>query len=381
MGNHQVQIFATSRTLIMKLKFDLSLSKELCKPELRPDVPKGATFVERIIAPRNKVAYILENQNRVLNVVQSDVTNLKTSFLVNGWVHSEYPPMAMEDEDRKGMYLGLSGFNRDAAAEELGSDEMMYDVYKFDTPLIKRLTKNKSNLIRTPRSPNTKEDLIFQTLQAIEYKEISNTDDEIKWFIDEIAADKSVSERKNIFKKVRENKSSFSNILTYHSRKGINSTMEAAKKLKIACKGDENITSSGKLGYIPPYANPTTNFRDAKKLIKKHGFQDIEFHFYIPEASGDAEVLKQQRVNTIRIFKTAVREEAEWIQTIMEKLGHTHELDEIINVLPYKAKGFLPQYKNPDPKKGGLPTETDVVSLPTKSKPVQANNILKFVSA
>lgn len=365
----------------MKLKFDLNLSKKLCDPKQRPNLPKGAHFVDRKILPRNQVVYLLENQNRVLNVVQDDVSDIKTSFMINGWIHTEYPPIIVEDPDRPKMYLGIVGFNRDAAAESIGSDEMIYDIYRFDTPLAKRLCKNKSNYNRTPSSPNTKDDLIFQTLQAIEYKEIANTDDEIKWFIDEVAGDKSTAERKNIFKKVRENKSSFSNIMTYHSGKGVNSTIEAAKKLNIACKGDENFGATGKLGYIPPYPNPTTNFRDAKKLIKKYGYQDIDFHFYIPDASGQLPALNQQRAVWTETFNKSVLEEAEWIQTVMEKLGHKVDIEEIVKVLPYKSRGFLPQYKNPDPKRGGLPTETDVVKMPSSSKPVQANNILKFVNA
>ena len=348
---------------------------------MRPNLPKGAHFVKRVILPRDQVFYLLENQNRVLNVVQDDVSNIKTSFLVNGWIHTEYPPIIVEDPNRPNMYLGIVGFNRNAAADAVGSSEMIYDIYKFDTPLAKRLCKSKTNYNRTPSSPNTKDDLIFQTLQAIEYKEISNTDDEIKWFIDEVAGDKSPTERKNIFKKVRENKSCFSNIMTYHSGQGVNSTIEAAKKLNIACKGDGNHGASGRLGYIPPYPNPTTNFRDAKKLIKKYGYQDIDFHFHIPEASGQLPVLNQQRAARIESFNKSVLEEAEWIQTVMKKLGHQVDVERIVEVLPYKAKGFLPQYKNPDPKRGGLPTETDVVNLPTAQAPVQANNILKFVSA
>ncbi|MFZ8934029.1 MAG: carboxyl transferase domain-containing protein, partial [Bacteriovoracaceae bacterium] len=43
---YQDQISATSRTLIMKLKFDLNLSKKLCDPKQGPNLPKGAHFVE-----------------------------------------------------------------------------------------------------------------------------------------------------------------------------------------------------------------------------------------------------------------------------------------------------------------------------------------------
>jgi hypothetical protein len=300
---------------------------------------------------------------------------MKITFELNGYIHTEYPPIVVENPIHTRIeleYDGLIGHTRDQTLRELSVTHMIYDVYKFDSPLAKRLFNGAGNQVKTPKTQHTKNDIVMQTLKAIDASEIGNDDDEIIWFIDVVASDKSKKERKSIFDSVRGHKSQYSNLLTYHCGEGLNSTSEAAKKFNIPYKGDANHAKTNKLGYIPPYANPITSFAGAKKLIKKYGFQDIEFHFFIPKPK-QAPALYEQREEHEMEFDSAVVDEAWWLQMMMEQFGTKKSLEEIIKKLPYKKKGWLPCYLNADPSKGGNPNEETIVDK--NGNPVGTTNV------
>jgi hypothetical protein len=353
----------------MKLLLDIEQSLKKCPPTKSPflkKIPerilKDIEHVARKRIKPNDVIYRIDDQTRELKVVQSNVAPLKTSFEVSGFIHDEYPPVVIEDSDKEGRYLGIIGHTRDQAFKELNVEFMMYDVYKFKSPLAKRYFNNCSNRVEAPKVPHTKNDITFQVLQAIENKELSNLEDDIMEFIDVVASDKSKSERKAIYKNVRERKSQYTNLATYHCGQGLNSTTEAAKKYNLPYKGKEGLATSGKLGYIPPYANPITNFAASKKLIKEHGYQDIYFTFYIPEPQPQP-ALTKERQNIEKAFDDAVRVEAEWIQIVMEQLGQKINIDDIQKVLPWKKDNWLPQDLTPQSSDGGKPKENGIVDV------------------
>jgi len=350
----------------MSLKFDIQKSLELCPPEKRiihKEFKDQIEFVERIIEDSSKVVFRLKNQTRSLGIVPEDVSAIKSSLKTHGYLHTEYPPIVFPDEDKEGYYDGLSGFNRKAACEDLGEDKFMYDVYKFKTPLSKFVISKTANHVFAPCSPNTKEDLIHQTLNAIEDGLIENDDDRLKWLIDIIAADKSVKERESIFKGVRKYKSKFSHLKTYHCSKkgGPRSTKEAALKFNLGWEGSKNLGNSNKLGYIPPYGNPVTAFANSEKLIKLYGWKDIEFTFFV-ETPEPGSLLKDRKAILAK-FEQAKQDKAEFYQVLLQEFGVHISVAEIKAKLPWKAKGFLPHHENPDPSKGGLPTENTIVDV------------------
>lgn len=344
----------------MKPLFDIQKSLKLCPPEDRPNLPKGARHKRRIVAKRKSVIYDSKNQVRYLSVLHDSASDIATSFQLNGYLHDEYPPVVTVNPNNPELFNGESGFTRDAAADKLGWETMIYDIYEFDTPLALRKFRLKSNKSIRPSKPNTKQDIINQTVSAIESGEIENTDDSIKEFIDDVADDKSVKERSNIFKSVRGRKSAHPSLITYHCDTGKNSTLEAAEKFNLPYSGDKRYTQTGKLGYIPSSFTPKTSFTDSKKLIIQYGYQDIDFNFFLPEPKM-VPALYKQREDGIESFEKFKRTEAEWIQIIMEQFGFHKSVQEIYDVLPQKAKGFLPQYKDADPKKEGNPQEESVV--------------------
>jgi hypothetical protein len=366
----------------MTLKFDIEKSLNLCPPQKRVihDSIKGEIeFVRRIVLDRDKVTYRMCDQIRVLGVVEEDAGDIKVSLETHNFIHTEYPPIIAEDPDREGHYFGKTGFNRNAACEHLGEKQFIYDLYKFKSPKSEFIIKNTSNHNFTPKKSNTKEDLIQQILLAIDTKIIINDDDEIKDLINIIAADKSIKERNNILKGVRGHKTKFSNLKTYHCSKngGKRSTKEAAKKFNLGWEGDSNLATSGKLGYIPPYPNPVTAFAGAEKLIKKYGFRPIYFTFFIPEPLPEPQ-LTQQREKHLAIFNKELHKKAEFYQIFLSEFGVYKSIDEILDILPYKVNGFLPQHENPNPLRGGRPTEDTVVDVNGNPVVEEPTNVLKF---
>jgi hypothetical protein len=352
----------------MSLQFDIEKSLELCPPDKRM-FPKTLSqesidemvFVERKIIPKDKVTFRMKDQIRSLGSVPENVYELKVSLETHGYIHSEYPPIVVEDDDKVGYYNGISGFNRDHASDVLGEKYFMYDVYSFKSPLAKFYMKTISNHIYNPKKGNTKEDLIHLVLKAIEDGIIENDDDALKRHIGIIAADKSVGERKNILKGVRSYKTKFSHLRTYHcGESGAKSTKTAAKKHGLGWGGDKNLADTGKLGYIPPYGKPITALAQSENLLKKYSFTPIEFTFFIPEPSPEPK-LTQDRLNKLREFEEAKSKKMEFYQVLLAEFGVHKSIKEIEEKIPMHVLGFLPQHENPDPTKGGRPTEDTIV--------------------
>lgn len=352
----------------MKLALNIEESLKNCPPTKNPaylrlpdDIRSQCVFLGRKILPTKQVDYSVENQTRVLKVKQDKVGEIRSSFEVSGFVHTEYPP-AIKPSERKNFYVGLVGHTRNQVFSELDVSHMMYDMWGFTSPLAERLFNGCHNQVFTPREPHSKQDIIFQILEAIEKNEIPNTDVAIRDMIKILAADKTEKERKTIFKKVRENKSKFSHIATYHSGEGTNSTSEFAKKYNVPYKREANYESTGKLGYIPPYSKPVTNVYNSKmQMTDENNLLDYYFTFYVSNPTPGT--LKQKRKVILQEFNDMLLHEATFIKLIMDKIGVDVDKDKILNALPWHYSGFLAQDMQPIPEKYGRMKEEGVVDV------------------
>ena len=106
----------------MKALFNVQESLSLCPPKYN----NGVKFIKRIILKRSDVTYPAKHQIRVLNIDEKKVPEIRDSFLVKGYVHSEYPPTIKVDPNNKERFIGLSGYHRNSAANQAGWDTMMY---------------------------------------------------------------------------------------------------------------------------------------------------------------------------------------------------------------------------------------------------------------
>ena len=106
----------------LKREFDVELSKQLC-PQRAFYI--GCAIKKTLVIPIESILFedpetgeSLQSREQVN--VTTNVTELTTSLKYRGWLHSEQRLFVQEVKGKKNLYLLRSGFNRLAAAKELG---------------------------------------------------------------------------------------------------------------------------------------------------------------------------------------------------------------------------------------------------------------------
>lgn len=346
----------------MKTLFDINESLKLCPPKYQP----GVKFVKRIILNRSSVTYHIDKNPRVLNVVAERIPDLRDSFLTNGFIHTEPPPTIKVDPSNKDRFIGLSGYHRNAAAEQANWKTMMYDVLEFDSPKDERTHRLTSNHVFTPCIPNTVEDLVKQLREAVANKEIPNIESEIKDYIKIIAADKPESVKDKIFKNFKKTQSVSDTLLCYHSGSGENSTTTYAKKHGLPFSGRGNWKTTGRLGYITKESTPRITLHDAKHHSKNHADQIIEIYAYI-QSPIDGKALNRQRKEYKESFDRFIENDCLMLQHQLRIFGFDVPLSDIKKKHPVRLVGFLPQDITPDPFNNGKPKENGIVDVNGRS--------------
>lgn len=342
-----------------KHSFDIELSLKLCPPKY----PKGVRFIKRIVIDRLDVTYPPSHQIRQLNVDMKKVPEIRDSFEVSGYIHSESPPTIKVDPLNKKRFIGLSGYHRNAAVGQLGWDTMIFDVLEFDSPLVERIHCSVTNANRLPFISMTKSDYVKQVLEAVKNQEIPNEDFKVQEFIDAICPDKNEAFRKNIFTKFRKNKSYSATLVCYTTQSnGENSTHEYAMQYKLPNKGTATYASTSRLGYIISSPNPKTALYEAHKLSRNFNGQKVEFYGFI-ESPLQGAGLKNQRQTFKDDFEECVLNECKSIQYLLEKLGYKVSISEIRRAHPVVFIGFLHQDITPDEHNFGKPKEDGVVDV------------------
>ena len=172
----------------LKKEFDVALSKKLY-----PQKPFyiGCAVKKTLVVKIDDIFYedvetgeSLQSREQI-NVVDN-VTELTTSFKYRGWLHSEQRLFVQEVKGKKNKYLLRSGFNRLAAAKELGWKYIIVDVYEdaevLEDQILFKYVVNNDN---TPSKQNRDIDFVKGTVEAID-KQGLTTDAEIVAFLKKI---------------------------------------------------------------------------------------------------------------------------------------------------------------------------------------------------
>lgn len=349
--------------MAVKVHFDIELSKKLCPPKdpTNRHNKKIGKFVKRIVTKISTVTYEKDLNPRVHDIKPVNVIGIRDSFHVNGFIHSEQPPVIEVDPNNPNRFIGLSGYNRNEAAISLGWETMIYDVYEFDSPVSRRIFRSNSNHHKTPHTDMTKADIVKEINLAIRNKEIMNDKESIRDFVEELAADKTESIRKTIFNTVMKSNGSSDTIRLYHdNRDGDASLTRLAENLNLPIRGDKRYSQTKKLGYLISSATQKTTLYDAKKLSKEYDWKDVEIRAHIEEAK-ETPAIYNQRQEWEDKYNSFLKVDAEFVQEIMKRCGFVCDVDTILTKYPFPFKGFAPQVITSDPTKGGRPTEESVV--------------------
>jgi hypothetical protein len=341
----------------MKQLFDIEKSLKLCPPKYS----KGIKHIKRIVLNRSEVTYSDKNQIRVLKVDPNKVAELRDSFFVKGYVHSEPPPTVKVDPDNKNRFIGLSGWHRNSAASLAGWDTMIFDVLEFDSPLTQRKHANYTNKDRLPFVPVTINDLVKQVKEAVKLKELPNDDVEIMNFINDIADDRPVNVRQNILNKFRKHVSYSATLVCYRAQGGgEGSTKEFAERFGLPWSGIKFKNQTGRIGYITSESTPKTALVETHNYYKEFG-QKIEYYAFIenPIQGG----LIGQRETWLAKFNQFILDDCLFIQYILKQMGYSISLEVIKENHPVLFVGFLPQDITPNEFDNGKPLEQGVVDV------------------
>ena len=340
--------------------FDVQKSLELCPP----NYPKGVRFIKRIVLKRGKngvVDYLMTLNPRQHHVIITKVPEIRDSLLVNGYINTCSPPTIKVNPDNKDRFIGLSGYHREAAAEQAGWETMIYDVLEFDSPLDERKHKSVSNHHKTPFSPNTIQDIVKQVKEAVQANEITSSDEDVKELISILAADKTKAVQSKIYTDFRAHVPKSSTIRNYHTEGGSLSTEEFAKKYNLPYGGDDGYDDTKKLGYLTGIKTPKTTLFDAKKLSAQYDGQEVKIYAWIQANPKAAPAIYDQRIAWQETFNKFILQDCKSVQLIASLAGYKLDLQKLIDNHPVKFGGFLAQDISPNPLNGGKPKEEGIV--------------------
>jgi len=167
----------------MKLK-NLSLQKSLedC-PSEKSITEEGVIWEDRIIAARNRIEWLIEDQPRETSSDEKNVKKLRIDYENFGFDSTKPPQAIKEHPTKEGWYVGRKGFNREAAQSDLSVTECIYDLVSFETAWDEHCFKWESNETAehcNVSKENTLEDIIKGIIESLDTGFIVyKTDDEV----------------------------------------------------------------------------------------------------------------------------------------------------------------------------------------------------------
>ena len=202
-----------------------------------------------------------------------------------------------------------------------------------------------------PRSGSTLKDISNGIKVAIENKWLENTDVAIKDFIKRIASNKTDSNKRTIFKQVRDQ------VGIIESMRPLDAAGAAklAEEVKVPYRGDEGFECSGEYGYLKePLGFKTIMYLGLKLWLELDEDMLITGYVNHPDSSN----LYRKR--------TAIKKEIEKMNDMLYEVAA--KLTDIpLNEVkakgrsPFIYNGFLPQVLSADPRNMGLPVEIGLV--------------------
>ena len=319
-------------------------------PEFYSQFP-GVTYRDTKILNRSIVVYDPDEQVRALKVIMDKVPVIKKSF-ENEIQYDEHPPSV---EEVGKIYKGLSGWTRDVSFNQLGWNHYFFDILEFDSPLEREKYKVATNNCLAPRTYNTTTDHYRNMTTWLDNGLLPITEESIRETVYEIYVEGDDNDREAMIG----NLLSYSgipigDIRTFHSQGGTNSTQEYAEQNGYPHGGDKNKNVSA-IGYTMHSASAMGTWMNM--LVKAFEYKkDCEARAYIKQPVP-AE-FDDQRKKFFNIFN----ETREKLEKVI--LNCVYLEDGKIKVrIPVIWKGFYAQKINPNPEKGGNPTEDGCVDV------------------
>ena len=324
---------------------NLDLQKSL--EQNPPNYEAGITFKKRIRVQRNKCTWPLTQEFRTQGRNRNNTKLLTDSYEVNGFLYNKPVQVVEVDPENKDRFIGISGYNRNAAQKALKWDVAIYDIVEYKTPR-DRLVSGYTLNHHIPADPTIEVDIKKGISTAVTEGIITNSDVDVKALIVEIAADKTNSQKKSIFDSYRRNNSAFENLESFGSVRA----NKLATELNIPYQGDKNYANTGLHGYVKEVSVHKQLMYDGLETWLRED-EPIYVTGYVtyptPQNLNATRLSEKKKINKLNnfIYEIAAKVTGMQVDEIKKK-GKT----------PFIYNGFLPQVISADPTNGGLPVET-----------------------
>ena len=320
----------------------------------------GTKFIKRHVMRRDKVMFLKSGQTKVEVNVQQNITDIKESFLAKGWDHKEQPLVYCISPDGN---EGDEGYHRDAAADAIGWETLLFDQIEYDSPLDQEVSKHNSNN-GNPKKENRVKDTV-KSVKRVVAKGLIVTcrikdpeEKQLKDLIARLTPHKLDPYRKKVLKKYRTQDSGIATLVTWDADK-INAY---CAELKLPFAGDTNYESTGKVGYAKPQGTMKALMHDCMTLIVNDkvptdddgNYIPIEIRGFIDDPNPDPKILKRQRTKWLKSLKDDC---LDFIKGFYEKTT----CKKFDFELPIVFKGFAHQNISPNTDDKGSPIEKEFV--------------------
>ena len=330
----------------MNVQFDLNEINKNQNPEVIFAKKDGIVHKKRIVVERSSIDWSgSKHQIREGVYDEKNVAEVYSSLKTYGYLTTEKPQVVIRaPAGHLTEFIGIAGFNRDAAQKMLEWKTTVVDVVDFQTPIDLRVLSHKTNHMMTPSAPCTTGDFIKSVEAAIERNEIGRTEKEVIALVEAIVEPHRKSVIKTVIKTVISN-------IEYGNT--LHRPFDGALANKFAKDKFSIHTGKAHCAFIRPNGVSKTTFFDGMKASLAFS-SDITIYGYIDQPKPATLNKKRQ------VWMNEFRSLGKFWQDVVQAGSGIRPPSENC---PFVFGGFLPQNETPDPTKGGSPTETELVFI------------------
>jgi len=335
--------------------------------ELAPPVEfTGGHHLGRHLVPFSQVSFDEEKQSRDKSTDTNHVDSIVNRYELMSYALDAQPMMGTLQSGNNLLVDGFAGYHRNGACEIFGQTFYIVDIYEFDTPLDRRIARNRSNHHRDVALTQTINDYVKEIVNAAEAGEILKTEtavSDLAWALAEGDKTKKQIELSIIPKAIRLLGSVYADFRTYSSMTGKKAGKYTLQKFMenrgYAAQGvqhrtDEQLIAQGCITYCAAEGDNKATWARAIAHGQKLGIPVWVFG-YASTRKSDLKDFRDEWIKEFKEMKSTFVDFAFGITDASQGEG----IDE--SSFWCKFAGFLPQHVRPDATKGGRATEVGLV--------------------
>jgi len=336
--------------------------------ELAPPVEfTGGHHLGRHLVPFSQVSFDEDKQSRDKQTDTNHVDSIVNRYELMSYALDAQPMMGTLHSGNNLLVDGFAGYHRNGACDIFGQKFYIVDIYEFDTPLDRRVARNRSNHHKDVALTQTINDYVKEIVNAAEAGEILKTEtavSDLAWALAEGDKTKKQIENSIIPKAIRLLGSVYADFRTYSSMTGEKAGKYTLQKFMenrgyvaqgVQHRTDEQLIAQGYISYCAAEGDNKATWARAIAHGQRLGIPVWVFGY----ASTRKSDLKDFRDGWIKDFKEMKSIFVDFAFGITDA-SQGEGVDE--SVFWCKFAGFLPQHVKPNATKGGRPTEVGLVN-------------------